>query len=327
MQCVSLIDKRTEDLILTAVKKNGTVLQFVDDEFKNDHNNRHIVLLAIQNGGLLSYAGRGAQYDEEIVLKAIEKWEGNLFHLRDQVNPFLRNMVFLLKAINIFHGTFAYITDQEILSNTNFILNAIKHNGLVLSLMEKIIIKNQEYQILAIQSLKPNCENIFLEKMRLGINKLVPWGYNSHFLKEFKEKGIIINDTLIKDIKNSRLGLSGSSISENAPGIIMTKIFIITHTMTYNDEDNEIVTISIKTLGGSNIDMTTFKNPDDNTKTFNALATYLAVKDNLPTNAYILFTYQVEPDNKESTIIIDMYSMYDNIYAFFKDNPTHNILN
>ena len=315
--CLSLIDKRTEDLILTAVKKNGTVLQFVDDEFKNDHSNRHIVLLAIQNGGLLSYAGRGAQYDEEIVLKAIEKWEGNLLHLRDQDNPFLRNMGFLLKAINIFHGTFNYITDPIILGDTDFILNAIKQNSLVLSLMKDTIIKNQEYQILAIQSLKPNCEKEFLHKMKASLDNVIPATYKFHFLKEFKKKSISINDTLIKDIKNSRLGLSGSSIFENTPGIIMPAVFTITHTMTYN----EIITISIRTMGGSNIDMTTFNNPDINKKTFNELATYLAVKENLPTNAYILFTYQVEPDNKDSTIIIDMYSMYDNIYAFFKDNP------
>ena len=64
------------------------------------------------------------------------------------------------------------------------------------------------------QTIKP--DNIFLN---------IPFSY-----ERFPEIKYVNIDTF-KDIKDSRLGLSGSSISENAPGIIMTKIFIITHTI------------------------------------------------------------------------------------------------
>ena len=121
------------EVVLAAVKSYGKSLEYASDSLKSD---KEVVLVAVKSSGkALEFAGVSMKSDKEIVLAAVRS-EGEALKYADDLLKSKKEII--LAALKSYGGKlstsnlFKYTTDDSLLKDCNFILEAVKLNPHVL---------------------------------------------------------------------------------------------------------------------------------------------------------------------------------------------------
>lgn len=107
--------KKDREVVLAAVKKNGSNIRFADDTLKKD---REIVLTALKNSEVLFFVDASLKADREIVLEAIKGGCGEELES----------------------------ADDSLKKDADFVLSAVKIDGLALKFADDSLKKDPEFQ-------------------------------------------------------------------------------------------------------------------------------------------------------------------------------------
>jgi len=98
--------KADREIAKVAFKKDGSMLEFAPDEFKND---KEMVLIAVDTGDAYLYASDELQHDKEVVLLALE-WDSAILEEFDE--EFYEDLEVMYKAIYMDAENFEYLVEE-----------------------------------------------------------------------------------------------------------------------------------------------------------------------------------------------------------------------
>ncbi len=173
-------EEQTFEIVLKAVQKNGTELQFASDEFKK---NKKVVIEAIKNKGrAIKFADSNLKRDSDVALAALNKNVDLLRYIDDElfmyrtffesaldvylrlenknidlckklkayVNCFFDDKTILLKMIKI-DISVLNIASNDLKSDKEFILNAVKINACALEYASNDLKSDKEFILNAVR--------------------------------------------------------------------------------------------------------------------------------------------------------------------------------
>ena len=133
-------------IVLAAVQKNGSALEYASDEFKAD---KEIVLAAVQNNGYaLRYASDELKADQEIVLAAVQNDGSPLKYASDELKA---DKEFVLAAVQTNGYALEYASD-EFKADQEIVLTAVQTNGSVLEYASDELKADKEIVLAAVQN-------------------------------------------------------------------------------------------------------------------------------------------------------------------------------
>ena len=122
-----------KEVVLAAVKSYGKSLEYASDSLKSD---KEVVLVAVKSyGKALEFAGVSMKSDKEIVLAAVRSEGEALKYVDDLLKSDKEIILAALKSYGwklSYSNLFKYTTDESLLKDRNFILEAIKLNPHIL---------------------------------------------------------------------------------------------------------------------------------------------------------------------------------------------------
>ena len=130
--------KKDKEIVLAAVKQDGSVLEFADDIFKKD---KEIVLAAVkQDGGALQYADDIFKKDKEIVLEAVKASGYTLQYADDSLK---KDKEIVLAAVKQYANALEH-ADDSLKKDKEIVLIAVKQYGTTLEYADDILKKDKE---------------------------------------------------------------------------------------------------------------------------------------------------------------------------------------
>ena len=118
--------KKDKDIVLTAVRKNGSALEYASEELKYDKD--VVLATVIQNGLALIYASEELRNDKDVVLAAVNQNGDSLYYASKD----LKSEKDVVLAAVTQNGLALGFSDQNLRSNKKLILVALNQNGFAL---------------------------------------------------------------------------------------------------------------------------------------------------------------------------------------------------
>ena len=98
--------KADRDIAKATFKKDGSMLEFAPDEFKND---KEMVLIAVDTGDAYLYASEELQHDKDVILLALE-WDSAIIEEFDE--EFYEDLDVMYKAVYMDAENFEYLVEE-----------------------------------------------------------------------------------------------------------------------------------------------------------------------------------------------------------------------
>lgn len=141
-----------KEVVLAAVKSYGKSLEYASDSLKSD---KEVVLVAVKSyGKALEFAGVSMKSDKEIVLAAVRS-EGEALKYADDLLKSDREII--LATLKSYgwklenSNLFKYTTDESLLKDRDFILEAVKLNPHILKYVSEAFKSDREIVLEAIK--------------------------------------------------------------------------------------------------------------------------------------------------------------------------------